>query len=90
MLPGYQVGQVLIDDVHVLQTSGKAYHPILIYTGNANDQVAGTVFDISEAELLQADGYEVDAYQRVAAKVLSGKTVWIYASRAPAAQPISA
>jgi len=78
-LPNYRVGEVLIEDAHVLQTSGKAYHPILMYTGDANDQVIGTVFEISDDELLQADSYEVDAYVRRAAKVLSGKTVWIYA-----------
>jgi len=79
ILPCYQVGEVLIQDEHVLHTSGKAYHPILMYKGDANDQVIGTVFEISDKELLQADSYEVDAYVRRSATVLSGKTVWIYA-----------
>ena len=64
-LQGYVVGEVEITDERVLRESGKAFHPILRYTGNLADEVAGTVFELTDAELTQADDYEVDAYQRV-------------------------
>lgn len=79
-LPGYIVDQIRITDPAVLAASGKEFHPILRKTGNMKDRVAGTVFEITHAELLQADGYEVDDYRRVLAKTLGGKTVWVYAA----------
>lgn len=77
-LIGYQLGEIEITDPDVLAKSGKKFHPILVKTGNPNDQVAGVIFTISEAELDQADGYEVEAYQRVMATFASGEIAWIY------------
>lgn len=77
-LVGYQLAQVRITDPAVLASSGQEYHPILRYSGNAADQVAGTVFAISTAELAAADSYEVDDYQRVAVTLLSGQVAWVY------------
>ncbi|MEC4091738.1 gamma-glutamylcyclotransferase family protein [Pseudoalteromonas rubra] len=79
-LVGYRLGQVRITDPEVLKSSGKTYHPILIYTANQNDQVAGTVFLITQQELMCADSYEVADYARQEAKLKSGKTCWIYAA----------
>jgi hypothetical protein len=36
------------------------------------------LFEITEAELLAADGYEVSDYRRVAARLRSGRTAWVY------------
>jgi len=79
-LPGYVVGEVRITDERVLRESGKAFHPILRHTGNPEDEVAGTVFELTEAELAQADDYEVDDYARVEARLKSGVSCWIYAA----------
>ncbi len=79
-LQGYQLGEVEITDERVLRESGKAFHPILRFTGNSADKVRGTAFELSEQELAQADDYEVDAYTRVSAVLASGKTCWIYAA----------
>ncbi|MFK7976830.1 MAG: gamma-glutamylcyclotransferase family protein [Halioglobus sp.] len=83
-LPNYVVGKVEITDERVLRESGKAFHPILEFTGNAEDEVHGTVFELTHEELLQADDYEVDAYQRVSAVLASGKRCWIYAAASKA------
>ena len=79
-LQGYVVGEVEITDERVLRESGKAFHPILRFTGKAQDEVAGTVFDLSDTELAQADDYEVDAYVRTRAVLKSGTECWIYAA----------
>ena len=78
VLPGYSQGLVEIDDPAVVATSGKTHHPILKYSGRDDDRVAGTVFEISDAELAQADSYEVAAYRRVAAALASGLLAWVY------------
>lgn len=83
ILPGYVVGEIAITDLRVLKESGKAIHPILRFTGNSSDEVAGTVFELTDAELAQADDYEVDAYIRVSACLKSGTDCWIYAAAAP-------
>ena len=80
ILQGYIVAEVEITDERVLRESGKAFHPILRFTANAQDEVAGTVFELTEAELAQADDYEVDAYVRSSARLKSGTECWIYAA----------
>lgn len=79
-LPRYRVGEIEITDERVLRESGKAFHPILRYTGNAADEVHGTVFELTREELSLADDYEVEDYQRVGAVLASGKRCWIYAA----------
>jgi hypothetical protein len=77
-LVGYEQSLVAIDDADVVRTSGKTHHPIVKYTGNAAARVSGTAFEITVQELEQADRYEVSAYKRVAAPLLSGRTAWVY------------
>ena len=79
-LPLYKVDQLRITDQRVLLESGKAFHPILRYTGISSDEVAGTVFELSREEITRADDYEVDDYQRVRAVLKSGRSCWIYAA----------
>jgi hypothetical protein len=42
--------------------------------------VVGTVFELTADEIARADDYEVDDYQRVKAKLKSGRSCWIYAA----------
>lgn len=78
VLQGYVVAQVQIVDERVIRESGKDVHPILRFTGDTADEVTGTVFEISDAELARADDYEVEDYIRVRAQLRSGKSCWIY------------
>ena len=77
-LPGYSREMHEIDDPEVVATSGKTHHPIVRPSDNTLDRVAGTVFEISDAELAQADVYEVAAYRRVAVALASGRRAWAY------------
>lgn len=79
-LLGYVMEQVEITDPNVLAQSGQKYHPILKYTGNTHDEVQGAVFEVTAAELIQADAYEVSDYKRVAADLKSGLRCWVYVS----------
>lgn len=84
VLNGYIVAEIEISDERVLRESGKAIHPILRCTGNLADEVSGTVFEITDLELTQADDYEVDDYVRTLVKLQSGRECWIYAAAASA------
>lgn len=79
-LLGYRLDTIPITDPKVIATSGESTHRILHYTGNNNDIVNGMVFDISAAELQQADRYEVADYKRVSAPLRSGIHAWVYVS----------
>jgi gamma-glutamylcyclotransferase (GGCT)/AIG2-like uncharacterized protein YtfP len=76
-LPGWRQAMVEITDLDVITKSGKAHHPILL-PGRGDDSVAGTVFEITPAELAVADRYEVSDYKRVSVTLASGVTAWVY------------
>lgn len=77
-LVGFLIAEVRIKDQEVVATSGKEFHPIVIKTGEFNNRVPGTVFEITEEELMHSDAYEVDAYKRVETVLASGKNAWVY------------
>ncbi|MEU4427043.1 gamma-glutamylcyclotransferase family protein [Actinoplanes sp. NPDC024001] len=78
---GFRLDQVEITDPHVLAVSGRTHHPILIATGDPADAVAGSALQVTEDDLLRADEYEVDDYQRVEAPLASGEKAWVYVAR---------
>lgn len=81
-LVGFKQQLVEITDPDVLAQSGERFHPIVSRSGDAADRIAGTVFEITPAELAAADAYEVSDYQRVEALLASGSKAWVYVKRA--------
>jgi hypothetical protein len=77
-LLGFEQSLVRIEDPDVVATSGKTHHPIVKFNGRPESRVSGTVFEITDEELANADRYEVAAYTRVAAVLASGKKAWVY------------
>ncbi|HYN92960.1 MAG TPA: gamma-glutamylcyclotransferase family protein [Pilimelia sp.] len=77
-LPGYRLSMVEIGDPAVVAVSGAALHPIVAPSDDPRDEVPGTVFAVSPAELAAADEYEVADYVRVAAPLKSGTAAWVY------------
>lgn len=80
-LSGYIIGEVEITDEAVLKSSGQQFHPALIKTGLATDTVAGTIFTITAQELVNADNYEVDDYNRIEESFSSGVNAWVYVAK---------
>jgi hypothetical protein len=77
-LPGFAREMMKIEDAAVVATSGQTHHPIVSFTGRAEDAVDGMVFAVTHEELRNADTYEVAAYKRVAVTLRSGKPAWVY------------
>ncbi|WP_109480423.1 gamma-glutamylcyclotransferase family protein [Paraburkholderia sp. C35] len=77
-LPGYAQTMLAIADPKVVEISGKTHHPVVRASGNPTDEVAGTVFEITQQELLAADEYEVSDYKRVLVTLKSGTDAWVY------------
>jgi hypothetical protein len=78
VLPGFSASMLAITDPEVVATSGKTHHPIVRLTGNPADEVAGTVFLITQNELAAADSYEVADYKRIAIRLKSGLEAFVY------------
>jgi gamma-glutamylcyclotransferase (GGCT)/AIG2-like uncharacterized protein YtfP len=55
----------------------------VIRSDRADSRVEGTVFEVTDAELAAADGYERgDAYTRIQAVLASGGEAWVYVEAA--------
>lgn len=77
-LVGYRLSLLKIVDPDVLAISGKEFHPIAIHTGNPDDCVEGTLFDVTQTEILRSDRYKADNYKRIHLQLRSGCAAWLY------------
>lgn len=77
-LVGYRLAPLEITDPQVIAVSGKAVHTIARATGDPANRIPGMIFELNDTELAATDGYEVDVYARVEARLESGRTAWVY------------
>jgi len=80
VLKGYMIAPIEIRDEAFLSTGEQKDQQIAISSGKENDIIQGTVFEMTEEELLLADSYEPKDYKRIRVRLESGKEAWIYAS----------
>ena len=78
-LVGVEPALVPIEDPEVVAASGKTHYANIVFNVGAGGRVTGTVFEITDAELAAADGYENPAgYERVSVTLDSGRSAWVY------------
>lgn len=82
-LAGFRLDLLEIKDAEVVRLSGKTHHPIITRTGDPRDVVDGVVLRVTDAELAQADAYEVSDYHRVLVPLAGGGEAWVYVARDP-------
>jgi gamma-glutamylcyclotransferase (GGCT)/AIG2-like uncharacterized protein YtfP len=78
ILEGYKIASIEITDEAFPAKGEEKFQRTLIRSNEDADLIEGTVFEISEEELLLADKYEPDNYKRVKINLRSGKAAWIY------------
>jgi Gamma-glutamyl cyclotransferase, AIG2-like len=78
-LVGFALSTLRIEDPAFVATSGRSDHAVVTFTGNGEHRVAGTVFEVTDAELVSSDAYEPAGYARVHGTLASGKQAWVYA-----------
>jgi len=83
ILPGYALLPLQITDPGVIATSGTAHHTVARETGNPLNQVPGTLFRITQAELAAADAYEVTDCKRVTVRLESKIDAFVYVDARP-------
>ncbi len=76
-LIGYKVSTIEIKDESFL-LKGEQKYQLTAVISKDNDNIKGTVFEITEEELRLADKYEPVNYKRVRVALESGKEAWIY------------
>ena len=83
-LPGYTRGRIPIDDPEVIAETGETHYFNAEPSPNPRDSIAGTVYELSTAELASADEYEEPAgYRRILVTLRSGTKAWIYLCAPP-------
>ncbi len=81
---GFERSRVPIEDPAVVAAIGMTHHQNVTFNGNASSWVEGTVFEITEMELENADKYEqASKYKRVAVRLASGRPAWVYVDARP-------
>lgn len=78
ILRGYKTATIEIKDEAFLAKGEEKYQQTLIQTNNSNDFIKGTVFELTNKELLLADTYEPENYKRINILLESGKEAWVY------------
>lgn len=77
-LAGYWLDKVEITDEDVLESSGIPIHPIARESEDPEEFIDGMVFELTEEEILRADGYEAEDYKRIEVILASGRKSWVY------------
>ena len=78
ILRGYKLSSIEIRDETFLSKGEQSIQLTLVTSHDKNDSIEGTVLEVSEEELLQADRYEPDNYKRIEVTLGSGKKAWVY------------
>lgn len=78
-LIGYRIGLISISDP---DPGGETHYRNIEFTGDDDDVVEGTVFEMSTPELELADAYEAEAnYGRIVVRLRSGTDAWVYLNK---------
>ena len=73
-LPGYR-----LDWIEIREAGATTRYRNIVASGNADDDVAGLVLAVSEAELAMADAYEGPTnYRRIPVDLKSGRQAFVY------------
>lgn len=76
LLSGYRTASVeIVDEAFLAKGESRQQLTLVVSDGGV---IEGTVFEISEEEILKADAYEPDGYIRITVKLESGKQAWVY------------
>ncbi|MDG6095508.1 gamma-glutamylcyclotransferase [Acetobacter sp. AN02] len=75
---GFKQDMIEIKDEDVIRKSGERFHQVVVESSDPEDEVKGTVFEISKEELDAADRYEVSDYRRISVTLKSGQEAWVY------------
>lgn len=65
-------------EIKIEEEFGVTPYPIIVETKNPEDVVTGTLYQLTETQLQQADTYEGIHYKRIEVKLESNVIAWTY------------
>ena len=77
-LVGFVAALREVKDPAFVAESGKRMHAIVRFDDSNESRVRGTAFEVTDAELADADRYEPEGWTRIAATLASGRQAWVY------------
>jgi hypothetical protein len=78
-ITGCERVMIAVDDPQVVADTGRGEHATLRFNGKPAARVSGTVLQLTDAEITEADKYERLAhYKRREVKLASGRDAWVY------------
>lgn len=77
-LVGFSRSILTSENPGLVAANGEAHGAIMRFSGNAEDRLQGTVFELTDAELVDADAHELVACKRIVATLASGCQAWVY------------
>lgn len=80
-LRSWKISSVEITDKAFLAKGEEKFQLTVIFSNDETDFIEGTAFELSIEELLTADRYEPENYQRIQVELESGIKAWVYAAR---------
>lgn len=81
-LPGFHEARVPVADPAQIEATGLTHYANAAYSGDAEQCVHGTAFELTDDEIAVADHYEQPAdYIRIKARLASGRSAWVYVHR---------
>ena len=74
----YKATIIEIKDKAFLAKGEENLQQTLVHSQYSNDVIKGTVFEVTQEELLVADKYGPENYNRITVMLQSGKEAWVY------------
>jgi hypothetical protein len=79
-LPGFERSLVKIEGPVLRTVAGGTHHANVVRAQASDSRVHGTVFEVTDDELVSADAFEAPArYERIEVTLVSGRRAWVYA-----------
>ena len=75
---GFRLDRIAINGPELVRESGETHYPVLVPDSQASQPVAGTLYWIMWRDLVAADRYEADEYERRFVTLASGEKAWVY------------
>ena len=80
-LMGWTLTRIEVPKSHKAASSGVTHYTNVERSTETANSVAGTLLELTDAELAASDGYEREAeYVRVMTTLASGRSAWVYVS----------
>lgn len=83
IVKGYKLDNIKIQNPEIITLMDNDFHPVAKSTNNLNDEITGTVFELSDEDMAKIETYtqEYTSLTKTEVTLGSGKKSWMYVSK---------